>query len=244
MSINTPYVLVTSRSNLFAQQDRIADHVANVNSLGYKPARNIFSEHLVNTSPSAHDTSFPVTKRLHRDFSQGQMQVTNRALDVAVRGPGFFALETPLGQRYTRAGDFSIDANGVLISKDGYPVTGAGGAAIEFNPTDTDISIRASGQVVANGEVRGQIGVFVFDNPQQLERAGNGLYLSRLEEPQLADPQLSHIAQGMLESSNVNSTKEMSKLIEVSRGIEQINSLMKNYDDNQLAMIRQLSEAN
>lgn len=238
------YVLSGQQRNLFKTQSRVADHVANVNTSGYKAARNVFSELVVHKGAASNDTSFAKIEKVHRDFSQGEMKATYRDLDVAIQGPGFFRLETPLGERYTRAGDFVVNERGVLVSKEGYPVIGPGGGFIELAEGDTNISIKEDGLLSANGEERGQIGIFQFNSQDQqlLRRAGNGLYISNGIEPEISDS--SKIAQGMLEGSNVSSVKEMSTLIEVSRRIEENKSLLKGYHDNQMSMISQLSRAN
>lgn len=241
---NVAYVLSARQDHLFKTQERIADHVANVNTLGYKAGRNVFSELITPKKNGTDKTSFSNISQVHRDFSQGIMQKTDRALDVAINGNGFFRLETPLGPRYTRAGDFVVNGNGTLVSKNGYTVTGPGGGSVSFAPQDTEIQIKEDGTVYADGQIRGRIGVFTFNTPQQLERAGNGLFIARTEEPKVALIEQTKVAQGMLEGSNVSSIKEMSSLIEVSRGIEQTTNLLKNYQDSQLSMIRQLSQSN
>jgi flagellar basal-body rod protein FlgF len=119
---------------------------------------------------------------------------------------------------------------------------GASGGQVEFATTDTNIEVRANGEVFANGEQRGDLGVYHFNNPQQLRRTGDGFYKTSYEQPITIDNPT--LIQGALEGSNVNQMKAMSSLIEVSRGIERTKKLLSSYNDLQMGMIQKLTKQN
>lgn len=236
---NISYIMATSKANLFKKQDSIADMVANANTTAYKAEKDVFGELLVNTDRNER-LSFSEISVVQRDNSQGALQSTGRALDAAIVGKGYFMVETPLGTRYTRAGNFRINVDGALVTQEGYPLIGPGGGQVEFSETDTNIEIKKDGLVTANGEERGQIGVFMFENEQLLEKSGQGLYRSNFEDPQPAEEY--EVAQAMLENSNVNSVTAMTELLDVARSIDSIKQLEKRHHDLQRNMIRTLTK--
>lgn len=234
---NTSYILAARQINLFAAQDRVADMAANVNTTGFKAEKDVFGE-LPKNIHNREKLSFSQISTTTRDTTQGGMVSTGRALDAAIKGAGYFMVRGPYGDLFTRAGNFAVSPEGVLVTQEGYPVIGGGGGQVEFSETDSDIVIHDDGLVTANREERGQIGVFVFENEQSLVRAGKGYYISK-ESPQVAINYI--VAQGMLEESNVNSVSAMTNLIEVSRGIEKIKKLQDSQQELQLNIIRSLS---
>ena len=148
-------------------------------------------------------------------------------------------VKTPYGNMFTRNGSLMVNNDGVLVSQDGYPISGAGGEQITLNETDVAISIKQDGMVKAGNEERGQIGLFVFDNEELVERVGKGLFRTS-ELPKLAEKSV--IAQGMLETSNVNSVTAMTNLVEVSRNVENIIKVAASHNDMQVNMIRKMSQ--
>lgn len=218
--------------------DRISDMVANANTTGFKVEDDIFTEYKVRPSVKE-KLSFQDIGQTVRNYSQGGMAATGRQLDVAINGNGFFMVLTPYGQMYTRNGSFMVNSEGVIVNQDGYPVGGPSGGQISLTEQDINISIREDGLVVANGEERGQIGVFVFDNERALQRIGKGLYATK----EAAKPAENYvIAQGMLENSNVNSISAMTDLVSVSRGLENVQKLASANDELQADMIRKMSQ--
>lgn len=234
---NISYVIAQGKANLFKKQDGIADMVANANTVGYLGEKDVFGELLTTTAPTEH-LSFSKISTVKRDITPSSMQATARPLDAAIVGDGYFMVETPLGNRFTKAGNFRIDPNGTLVSQEGYPVIGPGGGLTIFAEGDTNIDIKDNGTVTANNEERGQIGVFSFDNEQLLERVGANMYRSN-EAP---TPSLNfQVAGGMLQNSNVNPISSMTDLMSVARSIESMKRLEKGHHDLQKNMIRTLT---
>ncbi|MDB2414750.1 flagellar basal-body rod protein FlgF [Rickettsiales bacterium] len=236
---NVSYILASQRANLFKAMDRVSDQVANVNTTGYKAEKDVFSQILIKTD-GQNKASFSTIKNTVRDDSQGNLIATARDLDVAIKGEGYFMVDTPMGKRFTRSGNLQINSEGVLVTNDGYHIIGPGGGKIEFAQGDTNINIKEDGSILAGNAERGQIGVYIFDYPQTLQRLGNGLYKAT-EVEKIASGNY-QIFQGMLESSNVNSVTSMTNLVSLSRSIETIKSMQKDYHETQMGMIRKLSQ--
>ena len=246
---NTLLIGLSRQMVLERQMDVVANNVANVNTTGFKADRSLFAEHLM---PGAHEDNFAAgrDRRLSyvndratfHDFSQGAAEQTKNPLDVAIDGGGFFAVQTPAGERYTRDGSFQINNQGQLINASGYPVLGAGGP-IQFQQTDKQINIAADGNItVVEGSgrtdsVRGKLKMVSFASPQQLVKEGSNLYSGN----GTADT-TSRVRQGFIEKSNVNSVLEMSRMIEVTRTYTQISALLQQQHDMHKTAIDKLAD--
>jgi flagellar basal-body rod protein FlgF len=151
------------------------------------------------------------------DFGQGPLRETGRDLDAAINGNGFFVVDTPRGPRYTRAGNFSRNANGYLATADGLPVLGANGPI----PLRTgSLNITQRGEVVINGTVVDRLQVVDFPRPYRLLKEGGGLFVpvdTTTPPLPVAAPE---VVGGSLESSNVNSMESMVSMIELLRAYE------------------------
>lgn len=151
--MGSPIGMWTSVSGAMAQSqnmDIVANNLANANTVGFKKDSPVFKEYLTALErPPSPAIDIPRTifkdsdfyhfdgrehamvnlDRVHTDHSAGNFKLTNQPLDLAVDGPGFFAVQTPSGVLYTRAGDFKINAQGQIVTTDGYPVLALGGEA-------------------------------------------------------------------------------------------------------------------
>ena len=239
---NTSYILASRQNDLFKMQDRIADSVANVNTTAFKQERD-FASYMTYEAGDSKDVAFAHLFATKRDTSEGPFKQTHRTLDLAIKGDGFFRVETPLGARFTRAGNFTLDTNGNLVTQQGYLVVGPGGQQTTLLPEDRDIKIKEDGVVVVgqDQEARGQIGVFIFSDTQQLERVGQNLYKSKEEG---VPSEEAKINQGMLELSNVNSVATMTELIDISRQIARTKSLIDSQHQMELDAIKRLARVN
>ncbi|MET0155858.1 MAG: flagellar basal-body rod protein FlgF [Rickettsiales bacterium] len=239
---HTPYILTSRKIGLFNSLARLSDNIANAETAGYKRESNIFRSLVVSppSGASAASQDFSIIRKVQRDFGQGPLKQTDRALDFALQGEGFFVVNTPLGERYTRAGNFVLDAGGRLVTKEGYPVSSEGGGDITFNPEDSDISVRENGGVYANGAERGVVRIVTFADLDALRRTGQGLYAAD-QSPGAPDPS-TRMMQGMLESSNVDTVTETAKLIELSRSIEDIKQSESSEHRRLLDAVRRLGQ--
>lgn len=216
---NSIYVTLSRQLALFRDMDVTANNIANSNTYGYNAQKILFESYLakdinqgsVNTLAYAHNV------RTHRDTQAGPLSVTNNALDLAISGEGYFSVDTPLGERYTRAGNFTLSSEGVLITNEGYPVLDEAGQRIQFPDDTRTIEIGTAGNIKVNGEELGNVGVYVFSNPQLLEAAGSNMFRSDIE-PENA-PASTRVIQGAVEGSNVQPVMELTHMMDVSRSV-------------------------
>jgi flagellar basal-body rod protein FlgF len=234
------------------QLDVVANNVANMNTTGFKADNSMFEQYLM---PVARENRFgPADRQLDfvndrgtwRNMRAGAIQHTGNPLDVAINGDGYLAVQTPGGERYTRNGSLHINAQGQLVTADGFPVLGDSGP-ITFQTTDHNVAITPDGRVTvveagaSNTEsVRGQIRIVGFAAPAQLQKEGNSNYVAPPGVAAAPDP-TSKLMQGAVEKSNVNGVVEMSRLIEISRAYSQVALLLQNASDLHKNAIAQLA---
>lgn len=212
---NSVYIALSRQLALFRDMEVTATNVANANTTGYQAAHVLFNSYLVDDGKQK-NMAFANDIATYRDISQGSFQSTGNSLDMAISGPGYFMVETPLGERYTRAGNFQIDGNGELVSTEGYPVLDSNRQRIAFTPEDGQVTVGEVGNISVNGEERATLAVVQFDNPQLLERVGDRLFTTDAEP---TPSPTSRVLQGTLEGSNVQGVMELTHVIDVSRGV-------------------------
>lgn len=234
-----------AKTGLEAQQTRLAvvsNNLANASTTGFKRARAVFEDLLYQNvrqagGQSSQDTTLPsgltlgtgvrvvATEKLH---TQGNIVQTGNALDVAIEGRGFLQVLLPDGTiAYTRDGSFKLDAQGQLVTADGYVVQPgitipAGAQSITIG-ADGTVSVLASGATAPTQVGNLQLADFV--NPAGLQPIGKNLYLETASSgaPQPGTPGtngLGTLVQGALESSNVNVVEELVNMIETQRAYE------------------------
>jgi flagellar basal-body rod protein FlgF len=215
---NGVYIMLSRQLALFRDMEVTANNIANANTTGYNSEHMLFTSYLQkdvnlgqrNPMAFAHDIS------TYRKTETGSMKVTGNQLDFAIQGSGYFAVETPLGTRYTRAGNFQLDADGTLVTVEGYPVLDAANQRIVFPEDARDIEIGETGTLKVDGEEFVQLGVFAFENEQLLERLDGRLYKSEITPLPTEDIR---VMQGTLENANVTPVTEMTHMIDVSRSV-------------------------
>lgn len=217
---NAAYIALSRQKILYTAMDNVANNVANANTNGFKSESMIFQQYLMDNLQSGEKMAFVQDVATYTDNQQGGLTNTERKLDVAINGEGYFPIETPLGIRYTRLGNFHLNIDGLLVTKNGHYVLGNAGERIALAPDDVNINISRDGTIDVEGEIRGQIGVTAFEDNQYLNKLGNGLY--QYEENTGFAPFPANnfdLAQGMLEQSNVNSIQEITRMIQVTRAV-------------------------
>jgi len=198
--------------------EAVSNNLANVDTTGFKK-----------------DTvSFDATFRaqMNKDFSQGTLLTTGNPLDFALSGEGFFKIETPEGIRYTRNGNFSLDATGILVDQKGNPVMGQGGAiAIDSENIEQAISVNENGEINLSGEIIDTLDIVTFMERNKLERDGGNLLSYRGEttdEIQAGQAVVKHKA---LEKSNIKIVEEMARMIDYHRMFETFTKSMMTFDE-------------
>ena len=231
------------------RMNSIANNLANVNTTGYKRDLLAFQDtmqmfahdYIMEPVASIRDEKFfPDSQHRSRtriatsvtDFQQAGLKVTSAPFDMAISGEGFFKVQSPDGEYYTRNGHFTLNEEGTLVTEQGWPVLSEGGE-ITIPPGFKNINIAENGRIFADGEEVGQIQFVTVDNLAGLEKAGGNLFRVREGaevEEQEADLTRSWIAQGFLESANVNVVYEMVNMIETQRQFEAYQKVMQTSD--------------
>lgn len=204
----------------------LSNNLANMNTVGFKKDK-VFTE-VLNEQQSVRILKNPGTPALGVeqaiDLSEGSFQQTGNRLDFAIRGNGFFVIDTPRGLRYTRNGNFTLALDGTVVTKEGYPVMGTDGR-IQLPDlqrlSDVDIHVNETGEVMIDNKNMGKLQVVSFGNMTVLKKDGNTLF--RVDEgdaPQQATIGEYSVLQGFLEESNVEGIDEMIIMIELNRNFE------------------------
>ena len=247
--------LNTAATGMIAQQnniDVVANNIANVNTTGFKKGRAEFEDliyqnlkdpgqasGLQSVSPTGVQTGLGVkTAAIQKDFSVGQVIMTNNPLDLHIEGPGFFQVQTPDGEiAYTRDGAFKKDSEGRVADKNGnllFPNISIPGNAkgIEINPAG-QVTVLVGQDI--EPQVVGQIDVANFINPAGLKNVGKNLYTSTVASgtPTPVTPGtagVGYLSQGELETSNVNIVDEMVNMIAAQRAYETNSKVVQTAD--------------
>jgi flagellar basal-body rod protein FlgG len=255
--------LNSAATGMAAQQlniDVVANNMANVNTAGFRKSRAEFQDLVYQTlrqpgGQSGNGASLPsgiqvglgvrtvATQALH---IQGSMKQTGNPLDLAIEGNGFFQVMRPNGDlAYTRAGNLKTDADGRLVTNDGFAIE----PAINIPPDATSISVSATGVISVtqpgqqNAQEIGQLQLANFANPGGLLELGRSLYQSTNASGQPivmnpGDGGVGTLAQGFLEGSNVEVVNEMIELISSQRAYE-VNQRVIQAADEMLSRVTQ-----
>jgi flagellar basal-body rod protein FlgF len=209
------YATLNRQSGLMREMGVVANNIANSSTTGFRREGVVFSEYVaaLDQDPSL---SMAHASGRHVDLSQSTVAQTGGQFDFAIQGEGFFLIETPQGQRLTRAGSFTPSAEGELVTPDGYRLLDAGGAPIFVPPDAKGIAMSADGTMSANGQPIAQIGLWQPSDPLALKHQSGTLFEGGALEPAAG----ATVLQGMLEDSNVEPVAEIARMIEVQRAYE------------------------
>jgi flagellar basal-body rod protein FlgF len=223
----TGYTTLSRQSGLKREMQMIANNIANANTTGYRAQGLLFSE-FIQRAGTDEGVSMAAGRVRLTSFLPGTMAQTGGQFDLAIEGDGFFMVETPNGQRLTRAGAFSPSLDGTLVTPDGYPVLDAGGAPVFVPPGVNTFAVAEDGTISADGDPIGQLGLVVPNDPQSMEREGSTLFnpvngFEPVEAPR--------IRQGFIEGSNVNPIQQIARMIEVQRAYEMGQNFLQREDE-------------
>src|SRR5262252_609961 len=229
------YTSMTGAKHLLYRQDTLANNPANANTTGFR-AETVALRAVPARGAEAGTRVFTVETTIGSDFTPGPMQSTGRALDVAVQGQGWLAVQASDGsEAYTRAGNLQVSSEGVLQLPNGLPVLGDGGPiTLPVNATisigdDGTISAKLAGQATMN-----QVGRLKLVNPPagELTKGSDGLFRTQDGGDADADPTV-RISSGQLEGSNVNVVDAMIGMIATARQFEMQMKLLDNAQQNE-----------
>jgi flagellar basal-body rod protein FlgF len=236
---NATLIALSAQNGLRRRLEVVANNVANVNTVGFKRERLMMTPFV---PPMGSDGAVrggrPVFVRdlaTIADQAAGHLQATGNLLDLGLRGDGYFVVDAPGGNRYSRDGHFRTDEQGQLVTGDGNPVLGEGGQPIVLPQSYRDIGVTRDGTVSADGAVVGKLQIVRFANPASLRAEGGSLW--RSEAPPIP-VERAEVVQGMLESSNVQSVIEIEHLIRVHRAYEQAKKLVDSEDERMKKMLQ------
>ncbi len=243
---NALLIGLSRQTALAREMDVIANNMANVTTNGFKAREARFSEYLM---PVARADSFQrpdqrlsyvIDSGTPLDLSTGAIEMTGNPLNAAIKGDGFFAVQTPQGERYTRNGAFELNAQGQLVTSDGHAVLGQSGP-ITLGPEETNVSISPNGTVLTSQGERGRIRMVRFADPRALNNVGANLFAS--QQPGEVDT-VSRVQGGAIERSNVQAIVEMSRMIDVNRNYTSVASMLSRMDELRRTAISRLADAN
>lgn len=216
------YTTLTRQAGLLREMQVVANNIANSATTGYRQEGLIFSEYVkrVQDGPSL---SMATANVRNTSSLQGGLAQTGGRLDFAIEGDGFFLIETPAGQRLTRAGSFALSAEGDLVTQDGFRVLDTGGAPVFVPPDATDLSVAADGTMSANGRPLTQIGLVQPADPLDMIREDGVMFRT---ESQIEPALNGKLRQGFLEGANVDPIGQITRMIEVQRAYEMGQSFL------------------
>ncbi|MGE5633131.1 MAG: flagellar hook-basal body protein [Caulobacteraceae bacterium] len=232
--INEEGYMVTPQGNyILGQNGRIntGGEPVSIDNMGRVTAGGTVLDNLKISNPinSIGNLSYGIrSSEVKTNFEQGQVYSTGNSFDLALRGKGFFCVETPEGERYTRDGEFTKDSQGYLVTSEGYKVLGENGYIMVEGK---EMTVNEKGEVYKDDEMVGKLKIVDFNDYNALRKEGGGLIGIAEgvdEQPQIA---AGDIQQGFLESSNVNSVKEMVEMLTMLRSYEASQKVIKIHDE-------------
>ncbi len=230
------YTAASGAKHILEQQATTSNNMANLNTTGFRAQLDTFRAVPVQ-SEGLPTRAFVVNNTVGADFSSGPLQLTGRDLDVAIKGPGWIAVQNADGsEAYTRNGALQMSPNGVLTTTSGATIAGEGGPITI--PPDVTVTVGGDGTIstVSTAERPAApviLGRIKLVNPAEkdLVRGDDGLF--RLKDGASAQPDAAvRVAGGALEGSNVNAVDAMVSMIGLARSFETQMSLLKNAENN------------
>ena len=230
----------------------VANNIANVGTSGFKAEGTVgssFAEHLVarigggNIFPSRNigpGSFFTVNIIEYTDFAQGSIENTDRELDMAINGNGYFIVRSDtLGDVLTRNGQFDVDSEMQLVLPGVGLVLDDGGSPITLESSTFEVN--ADGAILVGDEEVGRVGVFSVSDESSMINAGRGFYFSS-ETPETATIGSYMVVQGALEKSNVNMAMEMSRVMSGQNMFNACAQIVKMYDSLNEVLVTQIGK--
>ena len=236
------YIATTGMLTQRSKMDVIINNITNTDTSGYKKDQVVtrsFEDLLLDrlndpsilnrgTYVGGQNTGIYVDE-LVTDFTQGPMEGTGLQTDLAITGDGFFCIQTPEGVRYTRDGNFQVDANGNLLTQDGYYVLGENGGML--NVGTGEFSVKSDGSIFADGRQAGKLLIVQFSDNAILRKAGGNIYYPYNGEQPVVK-QNATVEQGMLEGSNLDLGREMAEMLMTNRVYESNQRILRMVDES------------
>jgi flagellar basal-body rod protein FlgG len=244
------YIAASAAISETKRIDVISNNIANVNTSGFKKDTmitesfpNILMKRIGATDYRDIAARAPITSKIgyigkmnngvrvdevFTNFEQGSISTSGNPLDLALQGKGFFSVETPNGERYTRSGEFTLDNEGFITTKEGYKVQGQNGP---IQVDGENIIINEDGQVFSDGIEIDALKLVDFNDYALLKKEGDALYIDLSGDAGNMKESEGLVLQGSFEASNVNSVKMMVEMITMLRSYEANQKVIKTHDE-------------
>ncbi|MCJ8276168.1 MAG: flagellar basal-body rod protein FlgF [Bdellovibrionales bacterium] len=257
MSTKGIYSAVSGAVAQSRQLDTISNNIANANTPGFKKDKQVFKEYLtayekqpeVLETPkvpasiesfyplNGGDKSFVDVSGTSTSFTQGALKLTGNALDLGIEGDAFFEVMTPAGSRFTKNGNFTLNGEGVVVTKQGYPLLMEGdeGTPVEDRMIRIEeggnFTVTSQADVFVGGDNFGRLSMQTVTEKDALHKQGNSLYTLRENfDNQVVRATNFKVHQGAYEQSNVNIVQEMTNMINATRVFESTQKAIQTYD--------------
>ncbi len=237
---NASYIALSNQIARKTHLQVATNNMANSNSIGYQADNMLFCNIDVKQTPKR-SNSFVSPCGIYRNEKGGTLKITNRPLDLAVTGQGYFKVLTPAGERYTHNGAILISSDYQLVNHQGMPFASAENEPIVLPADSRDVYITEDGGVYADGEQVDFIGVFGPTNPKNLKKEGNDLYSSQDNDILLEQ---FTIVSGALMSSNVSSVAVMTDIMELEKSASMTNNFQADIHDLERSTFSKLGSKN
>ena len=242
--MDSPGYIILSRLSAQQRASQLTAHnLANADTPGFRAKRPVFAEHVerqgrVHGPNGAAQVGYTWDRASWRETQPGTISSTGNPLDIAISGQGFFVVETPRGERYTRAGRFAIGADGQIVDATGAPVLNTDSRPLAVAPGDTRIEVQGDGTVRSENGVIGRLRIVRFADEQQLRAEGDRHLDAAGQAPEeIARPQL---VQGALEGSNVQSVLEMTRMMAELREFQFATQFLEREGERQQSAVDRL----
>jgi flagellar basal-body rod protein FlgF len=235
---NSNFIALSSQKMRKQELDIIANNVANANTIGYESDGLLSVQQDFRLSNKKQD-SFVISRGTYLLKNPGALKITNRDLDLAINGEGYFKLLTPHGVRYSLNGNMMINRNGMLVNAVGAAFASRDGEAIILPAETSELYINENGTVFANKEEVATIGIFAFAGKYSLRKEGEYLLVADSESIEATDYT---IVQGALRGSNIDNTRALSDMVDLQRSIEMTNSLITTIGEMEKGAIQRLGK--
>ncbi|WP_039018550.1 flagellar hook-basal body complex protein [Halocynthiibacter namhaensis] len=237
---NAGYTALTRQSGLMREMQTVANNLANMSTSGYRREGLIFAEHVKRLEGENDSLSMATANVKNTSLMQGTLTQTAGTFDFAIEGAGFFLIETPAGERLTRAGSFTPSPEGELVTPEGYRLLDNGGSPVFVPPDAPSINLAADGTLSAGNTPLAQIGLYSPADPNQMRREDGVRFIS---DAGTIPVEGSAILQGFIESSNVDPVAEITRMIEVQRAYELGQGFMDKEDERIRSVMRTLGSS-
>ena len=226
-------------------QDIIAENLSSANVPGSRQREAVFSALPAGQSGVGGDRYVIPVAGSAISFQQGELRATGNRMDFAIDGPGFLTVQMPDGSKgYTRDGEFKLNAQGQLTTKQGYQVQGESGPITTDPQNPASITVTADGQVSQGSEIKGKLAVAEFKNPEQLTMLGSGIFHNDVPNMLPTPSATSSVRQGFSENGNTSPTLAMASMITSMRMFESNQKVMTMQSDRMAKTITDLSGTN